>query len=100
MNSPATIVPMRRRFDISAGTIVASPSMREVTHHRTCRTISRIIRKSARDDIRAVLDALGIDRAHIVGLSMGAFAALHFGFEYPARARSLVVAGRGYGAAP
>src|SRR5439155_25243820 len=47
----------------------------------------------ARDDIRAVLDALDIEKAHIVGLSMGAFAALHFGFAYPARARSLVIAG-------
>ena len=36
----------------------------------------------ARDDIRAVLDALKIDKAHIVGLSMGGFAALHFGFTY------------------
>src|SRR5262245_28574773 len=54
----------------------------------------------ARDDIRAVLDALHIDKAHIVGLSMGGFATLHFGFTYPRRARSLVVAGCGYGAAP
>src|SRR5260370_30295480 len=54
----------------------------------------------ARDDIRAVLDALQIDKAHIVGLSMGGFAALHFGFTYPDRARSLVIAGCGYGAAP
>ena len=54
----------------------------------------------ARDDIRAVLDALTIDKAHIVGLSMGGFAALHFGFTYPDRARSLVIAGCGYGAAP
>ena len=54
----------------------------------------------ARDDIRAVLDALKIDKAYIVGLSMGGFAALHFGFTYPQRARSLVVAGCGYGAAP
>jgi len=54
----------------------------------------------ARDDIRAVLDALQIDKAHIVGLSMGGFATLHFGFTYPQRARSLVVAGCGYGAAP
>jgi len=53
----------------------------------------------ARDDIRAVLDALEIDRAHIVGLSMGGFATLHFGFTYPQRARSLVIAGCGYGAA-
>lgn len=54
----------------------------------------------ARDDIRAVLDALKIDTAHIVGLSMGGFATLHFGFTYPGRARSLVIAGCGYGAAP
>ncbi len=54
----------------------------------------------ARDDIRAVLDALGIDRAHIVGISMGGFATLHFGFAYPERARSLVIAGCGYGAEP
>src|SRR5205085_7312533 len=54
----------------------------------------------ARDDIRAVLDALRIDTAHIVGLSMGGFATLHFGFTYPQRARSLVIAGCGYGAEP
>src|SRR5258707_1167645 len=54
----------------------------------------------ARDDIRAVLDALKIDKAHIVGLSMGGFATLHFGFTYPERARSLVIAGCGYGAEP
>jgi pimeloyl-ACP methyl ester carboxylesterase len=54
----------------------------------------------ARDDIRAVLDALRIEKAHVVGLSMGGFAALHFGFTYPDRARSIVVAGCGYGAAP
>jgi pimeloyl-ACP methyl ester carboxylesterase len=54
----------------------------------------------ARDDIRAVLDALSIEAAHIVGLSKGGFATLHFGFTYPRRARSLVIAGAGYGAAP
>ncbi len=52
----------------------------------------------ARDDVLAVLDGLAIERAHINGLSMGGFAALHFGFEYPERALSLVVAGCGYGA--
>jgi pimeloyl-ACP methyl ester carboxylesterase len=61
---------------------------------------ARYSQERARDDIRAVLDALKIDKAHIVGLSMGGFAALHFGFAYPGRARSLVVAGCGYGAAP
>lgn len=60
----------------------------------------RYSQERARDDIRAVLDTLRIDRAHIVGLSMGGFAALHFGFTYPDRVRSLVVAGCGYGAEP
>jgi pimeloyl-ACP methyl ester carboxylesterase len=54
----------------------------------------------ARDDIRAVLDALALDKAHIVGISMGGFATLHFGLAYPDRALSLVVAGCGYGAEP
>ncbi len=54
----------------------------------------------ARDDIRAVLDGLSIAKAHIVGLSMGGFATLHFGLQYPERALSLVVAGCGYGAQP
>ena len=54
----------------------------------------------ARDDIIAILDHLKIDRAHIAGLSMGGFATLHAGITYPERARSLVIAGCGYGAAP
>jgi len=62
--------------------------------------LAQYSQERARDDIRAVLDALKVDKAHIVGLSMGAFAALHFGFAYPARALSLVIAGCGYGAAP
>src|ERR1700741_1000463 len=62
--------------------------------------VERYSQDRARDDIRAVLDALKIDKAHIVGLSMGGFATLHFGFTYPGRARSLVIAGAGYGAAP
>ncbi|MFZ0608464.1 MAG: alpha/beta hydrolase [Xanthobacteraceae bacterium] len=62
--------------------------------------VERYSQDRARDDIRAVLDALRIDKAHIVGLSMGGFATLHFGFTYPERARSLVIAGCGYGAVP
>ena len=49
-------------------------------------------------DIVAVMDAAGVERAHVVGLSMGGFAALHFGLEHAGRALSLVVAGAGYGA--
>ena len=54
----------------------------------------------ARDDVIAVLDHLKIERAHVVGLSMGGFAALHVGIAYPKRTRSLVIAGCGYGAEP
>jgi pimeloyl-ACP methyl ester carboxylesterase len=62
--------------------------------------VDRYSQDRARDDIRGVLDGLHIDKAHIVGLSMGGFATLHFGFTYPERTRSLVVAGCGYGASP
>jgi len=62
--------------------------------------VERYSQARARDDIRCVLDALGIQRAHVVGLSMGAFATLHFGISYGYRALSLTIAGGGYGAHP
>ncbi len=60
--------------------------------------VSSYSQARAVEDIRDVMDGLGIDRAHVVGLSMGGFAALHFGMTCPDRTRSLVVAGAGYGA--
>jgi pimeloyl-ACP methyl ester carboxylesterase len=63
-------------------------------------TVDKYSQDRARDDIRSVLDALKIDKAHIIGLSMGGFATVHFGFTYRDRARSLVIAGCGYGAEP
>jgi pimeloyl-ACP methyl ester carboxylesterase len=51
----------------------------------------------ATTDIVAVLDALAIPKAHVVGLSMGGFATLHLGLVAPQRALSLTVAGAGYG---
>jgi pimeloyl-ACP methyl ester carboxylesterase len=59
---------------------------------------ARYSQARATDDIAAVLDHLKIVKAHVVGLSMGGFATLHFGFRHPARALSLCVAGCGYGA--
>ncbi len=58
-----------------------------------------------REDLRCVLDALQLPAAHVVGLSMGAFATLHFGMRYartgaPLRALSLTLAGCGTGAHP
>ncbi|KAA8994997.1 alpha/beta hydrolase [Affinibrenneria salicis] len=51
-------------------------------------------------DALAVLDGLGIEKAHVIGLSMGGFATLHFGIMAPQRALSLTVAGAGYGCEP
>ncbi|OGA35936.1 MAG: alpha/beta hydrolase [Betaproteobacteria bacterium RIFCSPLOWO2_12_FULL_64_23] len=53
-----------------------------------------------RAGILAMLDGLNIDRAHIVGLSMGAFATFYFGMQWPERALSLTLAGIGSGSMP
>ncbi|MET0194687.1 MAG: alpha/beta hydrolase [Hyphomicrobiaceae bacterium] len=62
--------------------------------------LGRYSQARACDDIRSVLDALKIDKAHVVGCSMGALATLHFGLTYPVRTRSLLAAGAGYGSEP
>ena len=54
----------------------------------------------ARDDVLAVMDALKIDKAHVVGHSMGAYTALHVGIHAPARCISVVAAGCGWGSSP
>ena len=61
-------------------------------------SISEYNQENQADDAANILDALGIEKAHIVGLSMGGFAALHFGLRHPQRALSLAVTGCGYGA--
>lgn len=52
-----------------------------------------------RDDVVAMLDHLGIEKAHIVGLSMGGYSALQVGIAYPGRVLSLTLAGTGSGSA-
>ncbi|MBI4082314.1 MAG: alpha/beta fold hydrolase [Candidatus Lambdaproteobacteria bacterium] len=49
------------------------------------------------EDARGLLDALGIERAHLCGLSLGANTALHFGRAHPGRTLSLALAGIGHG---
>ena len=51
----------------------------------------------ARDDVVAVLDGLKVDKAHVVGHSMGALTALHVGIHHPRRCISVTAAGCGYG---
>jgi len=48
-------------------------------------------------DVAAIVKSLGVSQAHIVGSSMGAYAALHCGLMYPELTRSLVVSGVGSG---
>ncbi|MBV8925017.1 MAG: alpha/beta fold hydrolase [Bradyrhizobium sp.] len=62
--------------------------------------VSSYSQARAADDILAVLDHIGAAKAHIIGLSMGGFATLHFGFRHPTRALSLCIGGCGYGAEP
>lgn len=59
--------------------------------------VRRYSQDRAVEDIRDVLDGLGIEKGHLVGVSMGGSAVLHFGLRSPERAISLVVAGAGSG---
>ena len=52
---------------------------------------------SNRADIAALLDHLGEERAHLVGLSRGGMIALDFAIEHPDRVRSLTVVAGGIG---
>jgi pimeloyl-ACP methyl ester carboxylesterase len=54
----------------------------------------------ARGDVIAVMDTLGIDKAHVVGHSMGAYTSLHVGMRHPERCISVTAAGCGWGSLP
>jgi pimeloyl-ACP methyl ester carboxylesterase len=47
------------------------------------------------DDIAAVMRGLKIERAHLVGSSMGGYAALQFGLRYPEKTSAIVAASVG-----
>ena len=85
------------------------PQMRHFARSHRCVTFSqrgyppsdipndpdKYLQDRFRDDVVAVMDALKIDKAHIVGHSMGAVTALHVGIRYPERCVSVVAAGCG-----
>ena len=52
------------------------------------------------EDVATVMRHLKIQRAHIIGCSMGSRTALDFGFKYPRRALSLTMIGIGAGGDP
>ncbi|MDB5619866.1 MAG: alpha/beta hydrolase [Tardiphaga sp.] len=90
------------------------PQLRYFTRSHRCITLSqrgyppsdvptdpaRYGQDVARDDIIAILDELKIEKAHIVGHSMGASTALHVGINYPERCLSVTAASCGYGSSP
>lgn len=52
---------------------------------------------SHHDDLRGLLDSLDVERAHLVGCSMGGGAVLDFALEFPERAGNLVLVGPAVG---
>ncbi len=52
---------------------------------------------AAHEDLRSVLDALGIDRATLIGLSAGAHVATDFSLAYPDRVARMILAAPGLG---
>ena len=52
------------------------------------------------DDIAAVMRGLKIERAHLVGLSMGGYTALQFGLRYPEKVSAIVAGSVGSGCHP
>jgi pimeloyl-ACP methyl ester carboxylesterase len=59
-------------------------------HGRTADIDRPITPAASASDVVALLDHLGIDRAHVLGHSMGAAVTLELGVSYPDRVRSLV----------
>ncbi len=59
--------------------------------------VSRYGQDTAVEDLCGLLRRLGIEQAHVGGLSMGGACALHFGIRHPGMARSLIIAAAGSG---
>ncbi len=55
---------------------------------------------SLSDDIRGVLDALGVEKSALVGCSMGGSASLDFALKHPDRVAALVLVGTGMSGQP
>jgi pimeloyl-ACP methyl ester carboxylesterase len=61
--------------------------------------VAKYSQARAADDCADLMKALGIDKAHLCGLSMGATAGLEFAIRHPGKATALVIAAGGGGGA-
>src|SRR5579883_1563623 len=53
--------------------------------------------KDLADDLVGLLDVVGIERAHVLGVSMGGFAAQELALAYPERVASLILVATAFG---
>jgi len=49
------------------------------------------------EDLRAVLDTSGVEKAHVLGVSMGGMIAQYFALKYPSRIKSLILVATHHG---
>ena len=59
-------------------------------HGRSDMTSSGYTTRDMAEDLRGIMDALGVQRAHLLGHSLGADIALHFSLLYPERVDRIV----------
>src|SRR6516162_3372401 len=101
MNLPAITAPGSRKCGVFPAPIGASPTVSVAIRLRTFPTTPRATGQDfARADVIALMDALKIDKAHVVGHSMGAYTALHVGIKHSDRCISVTAAGCGWGSLP
>lgn len=62
-------------------------------HGGSCAQLTHLTINNIASDMAALLEALDIKSAHIVGLSFGSFVAMQLALDYPEKVKSLVLAG-------
>jgi pimeloyl-ACP methyl ester carboxylesterase len=91
-----------------------APQVRHFSHSHRCvvyaargyppsdvpRSVASYSQRHAVEDALGVLNATRFEAAHVVGLSMGGFAALHLVLRHPGSVLSAVIGGVGYGSQP
>ena len=87
----------------AAGELLLAPLPRHCLHARgyppstVPADVAAYSQDHAVEDLYGLLTHLGIEQAHVGGLSMGGSCTLHFGIRHPGMARSLIIAAAGSG---